>query len=72
MQCDAGTGVQSLQWICTLSTQSWTAVAASEGMATRVRDTVASQARDQDRVVVGNWIDGLRHGHDYVIAAEPA
>ncbi|KUH80129.1 hypothetical protein AU186_17870 [Mycobacterium sp. GA-1999] len=54
---DAGTGVNSLEWILTLPTERWTAVTAARGMADKTRDTLGSSVRPQDRLLVGNWID---------------
>ncbi len=52
---DAGTGRKSIEWICTLDTERWTAVTASQGMANTVREAAGEARRRQDRVLVGNW-----------------
>ncbi|MEM1188376.1 MAG: class I SAM-dependent methyltransferase [Pseudomonadota bacterium] len=54
---DAGTGPKSLQWISTLPTQRWTAVTAERRMAEDARRALASPARREDRMLVGNWAD---------------
>ena len=54
---DAGTGVNSLQWIVGLETERWTAVSGSEGEADRARKAVEGAQRAQDRMVTGNWAD---------------
>ena len=74
---DAGTGVNSLQWVASLPTSEWTAVTASEHMAERVRGAVANRRHEQDRILVGNWSsDSLLYGEafdtvlmDYLIGA---
>lgn len=63
---DAGTGVHSLQWVTSLPTLEWTAITASNAMADRTRDAVAVQMREQDRILVGNWVsDSLLYGETY-------
>jgi len=54
---DAGTGSKSLDWVSRLTTERWTAVTASRGMAKKVRDQLGDRVRARDRIVVGNWID---------------
>lgn len=54
---DAGTGVKSLEWILTLPTERWTAVTASHSMADNIRGAVHSPPRQQDRLLVGNWVN---------------
>jgi hypothetical protein len=54
---DAGTGHNSLRWISSLTTRSWTAVTASPTMAEGVRAQSGVQMRGQDRLVIGNWSD---------------
>lgn len=74
---DAGTGVKSLEWIVTLPSDRWTAVTASQNMADKIRDVLDTQARPQDRVLVGNWVnDSLLTGEkfdtllvDYLVGA---
>lgn len=74
---DAGTGVNSLNWIAALPTESWTAITASQRMADKIRDTSGVRIRAQDRLLVGNWVsDSLLTGEtfdtvlvDYLIGA---
>jgi len=54
---DAGTGVQSLNWIADLETERWTAISASPRHAEMTRTEVVDRQRAQDRLIVGNWID---------------
>lgn len=54
---DVGTGVKSLQWLSTLKTDSWTAVTASASMARNSENDYPGELREQDRILVGNWID---------------
>lgn len=54
---DAGTGVSSMNWITSLTTEKWTAVSGSEAHAIQVRDSVEALRRPQDRIIVGNWAD---------------
>lgn len=54
---DAGTGVNSLQWISTLNTDRWTAITASEAMARQSVQNYPAEMRPDDRLVVGNWMD---------------
>ena len=54
---DAGTGDSSLRWICELPTERWTAVTASARMVESARDAIGTIAREQDRIVHGNWAD---------------
>lgn len=54
---DAGTGVKSLEWITGLPTREWTAITASHRMAGQIRESLDGRIRDQDRVLVGNWIN---------------
>lgn len=54
---DAGTGVNSLQWISTLNTERWTAITASEAMARQSVQHYPAELRPDDRLVVGNWMD---------------
>lgn len=54
---DAGTGAKSLAWVGDLATTQWTAVTASQSMAKQSKAQFPGQMRDQDRILVGNWID---------------
>ncbi len=54
---DAGTGVNSVQWVASLGAERWTAVSGSIGEAARVRDATETVKRPQDRIEVGNWAD---------------
>lgn len=68
---DAGVGVNSAEWMTALPTSRWTAVTAAPGHARQVREAVGGRMREQDRLLVGNWMDpGLLAGevHDVVLA----
>jgi len=68
---DAGTGVQSLHWISDLPTDRWTAISAAASHADPLRKTLGTAIREQDKIVIGNWIDpNLLKGeiYDTVIA----
>ncbi len=54
---DAGTGVHSLRWIHNLQTESWTAITADNGMKDQVVRDHNIIPREQDRIIVGNWMD---------------
>lgn len=54
---DAGTGAKSLAWVGSLKTERWTAVTASQPMAKASKSNYPFDMREQDRIVVGNWID---------------
>ncbi len=54
---DAGTGVNSLSWVSSLETESWTAVTGSSQEAGWVRDTLQAGIRSQDNIIEGNWAD---------------
>ena len=54
---DAGTGAKSLAWVGSLKTERWTAVTASQSMAKASKSNYPFAMREQDRIVVGNWID---------------
>ena len=54
---DAGTGANSLRWICGLATRDWTGVTADPGMAKRVAEAGDIAMRPVDRLLVGNWVD---------------
>ncbi len=74
---DAGTGRHSLNWVSKLDTVDWTAITASQRMASQVRESVGPSVRECDRILVGNWInDSLLYGEtfdtvlmDYLVGA---
>lgn len=55
---DAGTGVNSLQWVSGLATERWTAISGSASEAEQARQAVGTAMRPQDRIIQGNWADG--------------
>lgn len=54
---DAGTGRGSLSWLLGLETRRWTAVTGAQGMADQLRSRFGASLREQDRLVLGNWMD---------------
>jgi len=55
---DAGTGVSSVKWLMGLTTcPSWTAITADERMKSAVMSDPDVALRDDDKLVVGNWMD---------------
>jgi len=54
---DAGTGRASMHWLLAQTTERWTAVTGSKKMAEATLTEVGPRLRDQDRVMVGNWMD---------------
>lgn len=54
---DAGAGLNSTGWICTLNTDRWTAVSASPGHLAQVEAHVRPRMRPSDKLVLGNWTD---------------
>lgn len=52
---DAGTGVNSLNWVQSLNTERWTAVTGSQSEADWVRKDISAIPRPQDRIEQGNW-----------------
>ena len=52
---DAGTGLNSIQWIAQLPTDRWTAVTGTENEAERVRVAIGDLSRDCDEIILGNW-----------------
>jgi len=54
---DAGTGVNSLQWVQSLDTNRLTAVTGSTSEIDWVRNEVGATKRPQDRIEQGNWAD---------------
>lgn len=56
---DAGTGVHSLKWIQSLETSQWTAITADQNMKNQImkEEAVSKAIREQDQLVVGNWMD---------------
>jgi len=63
---DAGTGPASMRWLLAQQTECWTAVTGSERMAATTIEQLGLNLREQDRVVVGNWMDpALLAGESY-------
>ena len=63
---DAGTGINSLNWVAGLGTERWTAVTCSAGEADRAREAITTEQRSQDQIVLGNWADAeLLKGETY-------
>jgi len=54
---DAGTGRGSMSWLLGLDTARWTAVTGAPSMAKAVAHHVGARMREQDRLIVGNWMD---------------
>lgn len=54
---DAGTGVNSIKWIQTLPTSSWTAITADKYMMSSIKNDPGVIIRESDSVLVGNWMD---------------
>ncbi|MEG0183108.1 MAG: class I SAM-dependent methyltransferase [Stenotrophomonas sp.] len=54
---DAGTGPASMQWLQGLHSQRWTAVTGAAQMEEKTRSTMTAPPREQDRLLVGNWMD---------------
>ena len=54
---DAGTGINSLEWILKLPTDRWTAVTAANSMADQMRSALGDHIRTRDRLIVGNWVN---------------
>lgn len=63
---DAGTGVNSADWLLSLRTDRWTGVTAAQGHAAQVQDAVGARLRSRDRLLLGNWMDpGLLEGETF-------
>lgn len=63
---DAGTGRGSMSWLLGLQTTRWTAITGARNMAAQVEREVGERLREQDRIVVGNWMDAdLLAGETY-------
>ncbi|MHC9084662.1 class I SAM-dependent methyltransferase [Luteimonas sp. RIT-PG2_3] len=63
---DAGTGRGSMRWLLAQDTERWTAITGSSAMADKTRIELGDRGREQDRIVVGNWVDpGLLAGERY-------
>ncbi|MEM7766514.1 MAG: class I SAM-dependent methyltransferase [Pseudomonadota bacterium] len=63
---DAGTGVNSINWVARLDTERWTAVTGAPRDADRLREAADGMRRPQDRVVLGNWASAdLLKGETY-------
>jgi len=54
---DAGTGRGSMRWLLGLDTERWTAITGAQAMAEQTRKEIGPRMRDNDRLVVGNWMD---------------
>lgn len=54
---DAGTGPGSMRWLQSIDSRSWTAITGAETMARQIRRMPDFQPRDQDRLLVDNWIN---------------
>lgn len=54
---DAGTGVHSLGWVCSLEATAWVAVTAEADVARRLGELFGRQIRDVDRIECGLWSD---------------
>src|SRR5690606_39962661 len=54
---DAGTGRSSMRWLLAQDTKSWAAVTGSSRMAEITRTELGDRLREQDQVIVGNWMD---------------
>lgn len=54
---DAGTGRSSMRWLLGLETARWTAVTGAVPMAEQTRAEIGERMREQDRLLVGNWVD---------------
>ncbi len=68
---DAGTGRHSLEWICGLPTQRWTAVTGARSREDHLCKLLGERVRPVDQFVTGNWTDPtLLHGErfDVVLA----
>lgn len=68
---DAGSGVNSSQWIASLPTERMTLVTAAPGHADQIRRAVGERLHPPHRLILGNWMDPeFLNGeiHDTVIA----
>ncbi|MGG4605216.1 class I SAM-dependent methyltransferase [Paenalcaligenes sp. Me131] len=54
---DAGTGLGSMRWLQSIDSSSWTAITGAEGMARQIRQSPIFHAREQDRLLVDNWMN---------------
>jgi len=54
---DAGTGTGSMQWLLERDTTRWTAVTGAQTMADKVQPLLVGRQREQDRLLMGNWMD---------------
>ena len=54
---DAGTGMQSLDWVRGLSSTSWTAVTANVNTRDVLLSSVKQSMRRRDRILLGRWED---------------
>lgn len=63
---DAGTGPASIRWLESLECERWTAVTGSPLMLEKTSAALAQPRREQDRLLVGNWMDpGLLAGESF-------
>jgi hypothetical protein len=56
---DAGTGEHSLNWICGLPQEGWTAITGDPVRATRMTEAREGRMRPTDRILAGNWTDPM-------------
>ncbi len=54
---DAGTGRASMRWLLSLPTERWTAITGSPSMEKETRTEIGTRLREQDKLILGNWID---------------
>lgn len=55
---DAGTGVNSIKWIQTLNTNSWTGITADQNMLNSIQSDPSIQLRSNvDQLLIGNWMN---------------
>jgi len=65
---DAGTGVHSLKWVCSLETESWVALTAAMQMAESIyaQNDITLKMREVDNIAIGNWDDeALLYGQQF-------
>lgn len=63
---DAGTGTHSMRWLLEQDTTRWTAITGATGMASSMQTLLKGRQREQDRLLVGNWMDpALLAGEHY-------
>ena len=54
---NVGTGVNSIKWIQTLNTDSWTGITADRNMLNSIQSDSSIRPRSNDQLVIGNWMD---------------